>query len=90
MPLPIVNNTANMVNLAKQWMLTLDRKAADTVIPTPTLELMLRTLIEWGEPESAQKVELSATQLHEMRKAQVAAAMDEKVEDDKTFASRRW
>lgn len=89
-PRPVIDRAANMVSLAKQWLMALDRSAADTSIPTPTLELMLNTLVEWGEPEGARRVELTAQEIHEQHKAQVAAAFEDQQDDNRAFAAKRY
>jgi hypothetical protein len=52
--MPIHDQTASVVNLAKSWKLTLERAALNTTIPTATLELLLDTLIALGTPQVAQ------------------------------------
>ena len=75
-PKSVINETANRVNLAKSWLLTLDRNQIETSVNTATLELLLRTIIEWGEPESNEQIEMTAEQLHEAHKQRVAAAFE--------------
>ena len=48
--MPIHNITASTVNLAKSWLMTIDRQPIDTQVPTATLVLWLETLIALGEP----------------------------------------
>ena len=44
--LPIHNVHASTGNLARGWLQSLDLKSAETRIPTATLELLLKTVIE--------------------------------------------
>lgn len=50
MPLPVHNALASTVNLAKSWLMTLDRRQLETPVPTETLRLFLSTLIDLGTP----------------------------------------
>ncbi len=52
--MPVHDQTASIVNLAKSWRLTLDRASINTSIPTATLELMLDTIITLGTPQVVQ------------------------------------
>lgn len=54
--MPLHDVTASTVMLAKSWLLTLDRKALNTTVPTATLELWLRTLVDLGTPAANQGV----------------------------------
>ena len=51
--MPIHDQTASVVNLAKSRRLTQDRASIDTTIPTATLELILDTVIALGTPQTA-------------------------------------
>ncbi len=54
--MPIHNQTASVVNLAKSWLMTLERSRIETPMPTETLRLILETLIELGTPAAAHEV----------------------------------
>lgn len=54
--MPIHNVTASTANLAKSWLLTLDRSPIDTKVPTATLVLWLETLIDLAEPSNHREV----------------------------------
>lgn len=51
--MPIHDQVASVVNLAKAELMTLDRRNIETPVQTEKLRLMLTTLIELGEPPQA-------------------------------------
>ena len=46
----IHNQTASVASLASTWLHSLDRSKVETSVPTATLELWLKTLIELASP----------------------------------------
>ena len=50
--MPVHNVLASTVNLAKSWLMTLDRSRIETPVPTETLRLWLETLIDLGTPST--------------------------------------
>lgn len=55
------NQIASVVNLARANLMALDRKSLNTTLPTATVELLLKTLIDLGtrDNQTARQVESS-------------------------------
>ena len=68
--MPIHNQVASTVALAKSWLLTLDRASIETKIPTATLELMLQSIVDMGTPAHDQAVSDAASRTVMGRMAQ--------------------
>lgn len=69
--MPIHDQTATVVNLAKAMRRDLDRMALNTSVQTATLELLLNSLIELGEPDapvmSQQRARTVAEMVHQFK-----------------------
>jgi len=58
--MPVHNQTASTVMLAKSWLLTLDSSQVETRVPTESLRLWLTTLVDLGTPSEAEAVATGA------------------------------
>lgn len=66
------NETGSVVNMAQQTLRDLDPSSVETRISTAQLELMLKTLIKLGQPETAQQVSTAGARSIETIKASIA------------------
>ena len=53
----MIDHIASTVNLARSWLMTLDKNRIDTPVPTETLRLLLETVIRLGQPDTVTAVD---------------------------------
>lgn len=64
--MPVHDQTATVVNLAKAMRRDIDRASLTTSVQTATLELLLNSLIELGEPDAPVMAQQRARTVAEM------------------------
>lgn len=64
--MPIHNQTASTVNLAKSLLISIDRTKADTTIPTATYDLLLKTLVHLGDDQGGAGMKIAEAQSKEV------------------------